>query len=72
MAEGRFREDLYYRLNEFTVQVPPLRERAAVVVVLASFFLSRFTAEHGRLARGFSGSRSPRSGIIRGRKRARG
>jgi two-component system, NtrC family, response regulator len=54
MAEGRFREDLYYRLNEVTVQIPPLRERAADVVVLASFFLSRFAAEYGRLARGFS------------------
>ena len=54
MAEGRFREDLYYRLNEVTVQVPPLRERAADVVVLASFFLSRFAAEYGRLSRGFS------------------
>jgi len=54
MAEGRFREDLYYRLNEVTVQVPPLRERAADVVVLASVFLSRFAAEYGRLARGFS------------------
>jgi two-component system NtrC family response regulator len=54
MAEGRFREDLYYRLNEVTVQVPPLRERAADVVVLASFFLSRFAVEYGRLARGFS------------------
>src|SRR6516165_830165 len=54
MEEGRFREDLYYRLNEVTVQVPPLRERAADTVVLASFFLSRFAAEYGRLARGFS------------------
>jgi two-component system NtrC family response regulator len=54
MAEGRFREDLYYRLNEVTVQVPPLRERAADVIVLASFFLSRFAAEYGRVARGFS------------------
>jgi two-component system, NtrC family, response regulator len=54
MAEGRFREDLYYRLNEVTVQVPPLRERAADVAVLASFFLSRFAAEYGRVARGFS------------------
>ena len=40
MAEGRFREDLYYRLNEVTVQVPPLRERGSDAVVLASFFLS--------------------------------
>jgi len=54
MAEGRFREDLYYRLNEVTVQIPPLRARAADVVVLASFFLSRFAVEHGRPARGFS------------------
>ncbi len=56
IAEGRFREDLYYRLNEVTVQVPPLRERAADVVVMASFFLSRFAAEYGRLVRGFSAS----------------
>ena len=54
MAEGRFREDLYYRLNEVTVQVPPLRERAADTVLLASFFLGRFAAEYGRSARGFS------------------
>jgi two-component system, NtrC family, response regulator len=56
MAEGRFREDLYYRLNEVTVQVPPLRERAADVVVLASFFLGRYAAEYGRLVRGFNAS----------------
>jgi two-component system NtrC family response regulator len=54
MVEGRFREDLYYRLNEVTVQVPPLRERASDTVVLASFFLTRFAAEYGRAARGFS------------------
>ena len=56
MAEGRFREDLYYRLNEVTVQIPPLRERAGDSVTLASFFLSRFAAEYGRLVRGFSAS----------------
>src|SRR6201987_4320186 len=54
MADGRFREDLYYRLNEVTVQVPPLRERAADVVVMASFFLRRFAAEYGRPVRGFA------------------
>jgi two-component system NtrC family response regulator len=54
MAEGRFREDLYYRLNEVTVQVPPLRERGSDAVVLANFFLRRFATEYGRLARGFN------------------
>jgi two-component system NtrC family response regulator len=53
MAEGRFREDLYYRLNEVTVRVPPLRERLGDSVVLASFFLRRFAAEYSRPVRGF-------------------
>jgi two-component system, NtrC family, response regulator len=53
MAEGKFREDLYYRLNEVTVRVPPLRERASDAIVLASFFLKRFSAEYGQLVRGF-------------------
>ena len=54
MAEGRFREDLYYRLNEVTVRVPPLRERLGDTVVLASFFLRRFASEYGRPVRGFA------------------
>ncbi len=53
LAEGRFREDLYYRLNEVTVRVPPLRERASDAVVLASFFLRRFAVEYARPVRGF-------------------
>jgi two-component system NtrC family response regulator len=52
MADGRFREDLYYRLNEVTVRVPPLRERLGDTVVLASFFLRRFASEYGRPVRG--------------------
>jgi two-component system NtrC family response regulator len=56
MAEGRFREDLYYRLNEVAIRVPALRERPADAVVLASFFLRRFAAEYGRQTRGLSGS----------------
>jgi two-component system NtrC family response regulator len=54
MAEGRFREDLYYRLNEVTVRVPPLRERLGDTVVLASFFLRRFASEYSRPVRGFA------------------
>jgi two-component system, NtrC family, response regulator len=56
MAEGRFREDLFYRLNEVIVRVPPLRERAADAVALASFFLRRFASEYGRATRGLDPS----------------
>jgi two-component system NtrC family response regulator len=54
MADGRFREDLFYRLNEVMVRVPPLRERLGDAVVLASFFLRRFATEYGRPVRGFA------------------
>jgi two-component system NtrC family response regulator len=53
MAEGRFREDLYYRLNEVAIRVPPLRERLGDAVFLASFFLRRCAAEYDRPVRGF-------------------
>ncbi|HTV44130.1 MAG TPA: PEP-CTERM-box response regulator transcription factor [Stellaceae bacterium] len=56
MSEGRFREDLFYRLNEVIVRVPPLRDRAADAVALASFFLRRFAGEYGRAARGLGPS----------------
>jgi two-component system NtrC family response regulator len=54
MAEGRFREDLFYRLNEVTVRVPPLRERLGDAVFLGSFFLKRFASEYRRQVRGLS------------------
>ena len=54
MSEARFREDLYYRLNEVAIRVPPLRERLGDAVFLASFFFRRFAAEYGRPVRGFS------------------
>ncbi len=60
MAEGRFREDLFYRLNEVTVRVPALRDRPADAIVLASFFLRRFAAEYGRTARGLGRFRARR------------
>ena len=47
IQEGRFRSDLYYRLDEFAIQLPSLRERGEDVVLLARFFLNRFSAEMG-------------------------
>ena len=47
VAEGKFRRDLYYRLNVFPISVPPLRERTADVPLLARFFLQRFAKKFG-------------------------
>lgn len=48
IAEGTFREDLYYRLNVFTIFVPPLRERKSDVLQLADHFLEKFAREHNK------------------------
>ena len=53
IAEGRFREDLFYRINEVCVQVPSLRERVGDAALLASYFLRRFAAEFKRPIRAF-------------------
>ena len=50
---GRFRADLFYRLNSVTVRIPPLRERAGDPVLLARYFLGRFNREFARSLRGF-------------------
>ena len=48
IREGRFREDLYYRLNVFPISVPPLRQRGEDVVILASEFVAKFAQRMGK------------------------
>ena len=54
VKDGKFREDLYYRINVFPIWVPPLRERLEDVPELALHFLARFAAEEGRRVTGIS------------------
>ncbi|HEX8796777.1 MAG TPA: sigma-54 dependent transcriptional regulator [Polyangiaceae bacterium] len=48
IKKGTFREDLFYRLNVVTIELPPLRERRGDIPTLASFFLRRYAAENGK------------------------
>ncbi|MEQ1870201.1 MAG: sigma 54-interacting transcriptional regulator [Vicinamibacterales bacterium] len=48
ISAGEFREDLYYRLNVFSIFVPPLRERKPDILLLADYFLEKFSREHGK------------------------
>jgi two-component system, NtrC family, response regulator AtoC len=48
MAQGEFREDLYYRLNVVEIRVPPLRERREEIPALVAWFLGKFNAQYGR------------------------
>ncbi len=54
VREGRFREDLYYRLNVIRVAVPPLRHRYGDVPLLAQHFLTKFASKNKKSLRGFS------------------
>jgi two-component system NtrC family response regulator len=54
VADGRFRNDLFYRLNSVTVRIPPLRDRPGDAMLLARYFLNRFNREFGRNLRGFT------------------
>jgi two-component system NtrC family response regulator len=52
--DGRFREDLFYRIGVVLIKIPPLRERNGDIVLLATFFLNRFGDLYGKRVRGFS------------------
>jgi two-component system NtrC family response regulator len=54
IREGRFRQDLYYRISEITIRIPPLREREGGRLILARTLLGKYAAQHGRPLRGFT------------------
>ncbi|ALP54114.1 PEP-CTERM-box response regulator transcription factor [Candidatus Tenderia electrophaga] len=54
VESGAFREDLYYRISEIIINIPPLRERDGDALLLARVFLERFARDHGRNLRGFT------------------
>jgi DNA-binding NtrC family response regulator len=54
VKEGRFRADLYYRLNAYQINIPPLRERRQDISLLAKRFLEKYSAVHAKKLRGFT------------------
>ena len=54
IEEKRFREDLYYRIGVITINLPPLREREGDIMLLANFFLSKYSDGAGKKVKGFS------------------
>ncbi len=54
VADGRFRDDLYYRINVLSIDVPPLRERREDIAVLIDYFLKKHTKNTSRLVRGLT------------------
>ena len=54
VADGRFRQDLYYRINVVKIELPPLRDRSADIPMLAAHFLQRFGRDLGKQLTGFS------------------
>src|SRR6202011_1224367 len=48
IAEGRFRSDLFYRLNVFPIEIPPLRERREDIPLLGGYFIDRYSRKAGK------------------------
>ena len=72
VREGRFREDLFYRLNVITVELPPLRQRKEDIPLLVEFFLKKYAEENGRAdAAHHSGSAASADGLLLAGQRAR-
>ena len=54
VQQGKFREDLYYRINVFPINLPPLRERMGDIALLANYFLNKYMIQAGKEIKGFS------------------
>jgi two-component system NtrC family response regulator len=54
MSTGAFRDDLYYRISEITIEIPPLREREGGRLLLAQFLLNKLAKEQGKTIKGFT------------------
>lgn len=56
VQQGKFREDLYYRLNVFPINIPPLRLRSGDIMILADYFLNKYAIQAGKQVDGFTES----------------
>ncbi len=54
IEKGEFREDLFYRISEIPLEIPPLRDREGDVILLAKYFFNEFNEQHGGKIKGFS------------------
>ncbi len=54
MSSGAFRDDLYYRISEITIAIPPVREREGGRILLAQYLLNKFAQQQGRSIKGFT------------------
>ena len=59
LKEGKFRDDLYWRLNVIEIKIPPLRERRDDIEVLAKHFITKFSEEHNKDVKGIDQSVLP-------------